>query len=178
MDGDEAGILLLVKALSKRLNVSDADWQVGHTKIFLRRELSDKLERLAKLRVQASARILTRFGRTVVYRKLAAFLVAWTRLRLVLLNKKRAIRAANTLARTVRGFQQRKSYRNTLRAVILIQSQQRRRLAVKRCQKLNDPYCDMIFRECKRLLASEQERIEKAAQDKDFERAKNLEEKM
>jgi hypothetical protein len=46
----------LVYFLSKGLHVTEADWQIGPSKIFLRRELSEKLERLARLRVHAAAR--------------------------------------------------------------------------------------------------------------------------
>src|SRR3569623_1989757 len=42
--GEETGIVQLVKVLSKRLHVTDADWQIGHSKIFLRRELAEKLD--------------------------------------------------------------------------------------------------------------------------------------
>lgn len=38
----------------------DVDWQIGHSKIFLRSELSEKLESLAKLRVHAAARTVGR----------------------------------------------------------------------------------------------------------------------
>eukprot|EP00977_Amphora_coffeiformis_P007254 scaffold1573_cov173-Amphora_coffeaeformis.AAC.11 len=48
LEGPETGIEQLVRVLSKRLHVTDADWQIGHSKIFLRRELSDKLEKLAR----------------------------------------------------------------------------------------------------------------------------------
>ena len=41
----------------------DADWQKGHSKIFIRRELSEKLERLTKLKVD---------GREVAERRLAS----------------------------------------------------------------------------------------------------------
>jgi myosin-7 len=35
LKGDDAQIVQLVKALSKHLGMSNADWQVGHSKIFL-----------------------------------------------------------------------------------------------------------------------------------------------
>ncbi|EED91560.1 predicted protein, partial [Thalassiosira pseudonana CCMP1335] len=38
------GISHLVKVLSKRLNLTDAEWQIGHSKIFLKRDLASKLE--------------------------------------------------------------------------------------------------------------------------------------
>ena len=43
------GIAFLVKGLSMRLGVSNADWQIGHTKIFLQKELADKLASLSIL---------------------------------------------------------------------------------------------------------------------------------
>jgi hypothetical protein len=43
------GIEHQVQVLSKRLNLSEADWQTSHSKIFLRLELASKLEVLAKM---------------------------------------------------------------------------------------------------------------------------------
>jgi myosin heavy subunit len=39
----------LAQVLSKRLSLSEAEWQIGHSKISLRSELASKLEVLAKL---------------------------------------------------------------------------------------------------------------------------------
>ena len=44
--GGDGGIGRLVQAISKRVKVMDADWQRDHSKIFIRRELSEKSERL------------------------------------------------------------------------------------------------------------------------------------
>ena len=64
---------ILVQVIFKHLKAMDADWQIGHFKIiFTRRELSEKLERLAKLQVDAAARTLGRFGREVAERRLAS----------------------------------------------------------------------------------------------------------
>jgi myosin heavy subunit len=74
--------------------VTDVDWQIGHSKIFLRRELASKLERLSALKVHAAARIVSRFGRFVAELRAASALTgAWVRFRLHMLTKHRRDRA-------------------------------------------------------------------------------------
>jgi myosin heavy subunit len=48
----------LVDQLSSMLSVGSKQWQIGNTKIFLRREFSELLEQLARSRVRASARTI------------------------------------------------------------------------------------------------------------------------
>jgi myosin heavy subunit len=177
-DKGDGGIAHLVQVLSKRLGVSDADWQIGHSKIFMRRELSEKLERLAKLRVHAAARTLGRFGKSVVFTRVTSFLVAWARFRLVMLKKYRRMRAASKIGSAYRTHVQIQRYIVARKAVIKIQSRIRHRSAVQRVRKIRDPYCDMTFKELKRLLRSETSQLEKAATDKDFKTAAQLEAKM
>ncbi|CAM9171877.1 unnamed protein product [Discosporangium mesarthrocarpum] len=55
----------LVGRLSKSLGVSAQDWQIGHTKIFLRRTMSDMLEALVHLRTMGAARIIQRTWKNV-----------------------------------------------------------------------------------------------------------------
>jgi hypothetical protein len=43
------GIEHLAQVLSKRLSLSESEWQIGHSKDFLRSELASKLEVLAEL---------------------------------------------------------------------------------------------------------------------------------
>ena len=54
----DSNIETLVKSLSLTLSVTESDWQIGHSKVFLRRNLALKLERLAHLKVSSSARII------------------------------------------------------------------------------------------------------------------------
>ncbi len=44
------------KCYKKRLSLSEAEWQIGHSEIFLRSELVSKLEVLAKLEQLVAAR--------------------------------------------------------------------------------------------------------------------------
>jgi len=175
---EESGIVQLVTALSKRLGVTDADWQIGHSKIFLRRELSEKLEKMAKLRVHAAARTIGRFGKHVTNSRLSKLLVAWTRFRLLMLKQYRERRAASKLVATVRRYKQQRLYNSVRMAVVQIQAEQRRKIAFDRVRKIRDPYCDMSYRECRRLLRSEQQRLDEYVKAKNFRGAAKLEEKM
>lgn len=177
-EGAETSIVHLVKHLSERLGVSDADWQVGHSKIFLRRELSEKLERLVKLRVYCAARTLGKFGSKVARRGAGLFIVVWIRFRLHMLRQIRKRKAASKVCALARGYKQRQKYANTLSAVIRIQSTQRRLISLHRFRKTKDPYYDIDFRGCKQLLATEQERLDIAIEAKDFQGASDIEAKM
>jgi myosin heavy subunit len=178
VDGDTAGIVQLVQILSRRLRVDESDWQVGHSKIFLRRELADKLERLAKLRVHTAARTIGRFARRVVYTRLSAFLTAWAHFRLHMLQQYRRVRSATKIAAGIRCYSQRQRFIAVTRRIVQIQSEQRRRMAVERVRKVRDPFCDMSFKECRRLLLSEQSLFDDAVNSKNFRHAAELEAKM
>lgn len=178
LEGEEAGIAQLVKVLSKRLHVTNADWQIGHSKIFLRRELADKLERLARLRVHVAARTIGRFGRYLVYRRLSTLLVCWARFRLRMVKKYRRNRAATKLATTIRRFQCQQTYRSIRRAVIQLQSEQRRKLSSQLARKLRDPFMDMTFRDSQTLLREKQALLDEAVASRDFRLAAELETKV
>lgn len=172
------GIDQLVSVLSKRLNVSDADWQIGHSKIFLRRELSDKLERLAKLRVHRAARTLSRFGRLVASRRASILLVTWMKFRLSMMKKYKANKASSRIAATYRMYLQVKILKSCINAVVKIQSHQRKIAAKLVARRLRDPLCGMSHRELKELLRSETNCLENAIDSQDFKRAANIEEKV
>ena len=126
----------LVTILSQRLGVSDADWQLGHSKIFLRRELSDKLERLAKLRVHRAARTLGTFGRKVVRRRCGLFLALWIVFKIHMHKYLKLNRSASKIAALARGVRTRASYRKALCAVVLLQSHMRRIGVLRKKRKL------------------------------------------
>lgn len=175
---EDIGIEQLVKVLSKRLNVTDADWQIGHSKIFLRRELSDKLERLAKLRVHRAARTLGRFGRFVAIRRATALLVNWVKFRLVMIKKYRANRSSSKISATYKMHLQVKNLKVSIDAIVKIQSLQRKVFARLVAAKLRDPYYNMSHKDLKKLLRSEVALMEKAIGDQDFKKAASIEEGM
>ena len=128
-EGD--GITHFVSILSKRLKVTDADWQIGHSKIFLRQELASKLDKLVSLRVRSAARTVGRFGRSVAQNRASNLLTAWARLSLLMIKKNRRIRAATKIEATYRMMKQRKGFSSTIASVILLQSISRMYLAKK-----------------------------------------------
>lgn len=170
------GIDQLVKVISKRLSVTDADWQIGHSKIFLRRELSEKLERLAKLRVHRAARTLGRFGRRVAQRRASSLIVNWVKFRLVMIKKHRANRSSTKIAAAYRMHIQVKILKTAIEAAVKIQSLHRRISAKLAVAKLRDPYYGMNHKDLKKLLRSEVSSMEKAIEDQDFKKAAAIEE--
>ena len=178
LDGGDAGIVPLVKTLSKHLHVTGVDWQIGHSKIFLRRELAEKLDRLAKLRVHVAARTLTHFGRRLVRAQVSCFLVTWVKFRLHMIRQKQKHRAASRVASLVRRFRSRQQYIRTRQAIVTIQACQRARLASRRVKKIIDPFYDLTFKECKQLLQEQQKQLEEAVAANEFRRAADLESRM
>ena len=174
-DGGEMGIEQLVKVLSARLGASDADWQIGHSKIFLRMEISDKLEKLAKLRVHAAARTLGRFGRMVAEYRSSTLLTSWARFRLVMIKRHRANQSSARIIAAYRRHRQVKLYRSMRTAIIKVQTLQRGRAATQRVKKMRDPYCDLTFKDLKRLLTEETRRMDLAVNSKDFRAAAEIE---
>lgn len=172
------GIEQLVKVLSKRLNVTDADWQIGHSKIFLRRELSEKLERLTRLRVHAASRCLGKFGKMIVLRRLSSFLVSWIRFRLKMIKKHKMHRGFARIQSIYRKNKYAGLYKSTRSRIVLIQSVQRRKIAERRVRKIRDPYCDHTYKDMKQLLKSEKIALENAVKAQDFKLAAEKETKM
>ena len=144
----------------------------------MRRELSEKLERLAKLRVYAAARTLGRFGKAVVERRVTVFIVAWARFRMIMIRKYRRARASTKIKAFYLTYKEGQRYRDTLRAVKKVQSILRQYLAARRVRRLRDPYCDMSYKDLKRLLRAEMSKMQKAADGKNFQLAAEIETKM
>ena len=172
------GITHLVKILSERLSITDADWQIGHTKIFLRRELANKLELLALLRVHAAARTLGRFGRFIAERRASMLLTAWGRLRLHMRRIYRERSAATIIQAAFLMTKQREQYKSMRFAAVKMQSYHRRNAAIKLANAMRDPYSGMTFAELKALYAEESARLDEAAERNDFKTAADIEAKM
>lgn len=169
------GIAHLVTVLSKRLKVTDADWQIGHSKIFLRRELASKLEKLVSIRVHCAARIVGRFGRFVAQRRASNLLTAWALLRMHLIKEKRRNLAASKIQATYHMKKQQNVFKTFISAVIKVQSQARRLKAVKRVQKIRDPYGDLSFQELEKIHDGECGKLEKAIAAKQYDLAADIE---
>ena len=169
------GIEHLVQVLSKRLSVTDVDWQVGHSKIFLRRELATKLETLTSLRVHSAARTIGRFGRSVAHKRAGNLLTAWARLRLHFIKKNRELKGAIKIQTLYRMMKVQRAFRKEKSAAIKIQAIARLLFAKEVARKLRDPFQDMTFEELEKLYQEQTERLEEAVSSKDYERAAELE---
>jgi myosin heavy subunit len=172
------GISHLVKVLSKRLNLTDAEWQIGHTKIFLKRELASKLEFLAHLRVHIAARTVGKFGRRVAQNRASKLLTSWGRYRVFVLRKKRENAAINKISSAFRMHKARKAYRSILVCTIRLQCLGRRVVARERLKQLRDPYWDKSFKELDALHKEMVSQLDNAASAKDFIEAAKLEKKL
>ncbi len=169
------GIAHLVTVLSKRLKVTDADWQIGHSKIFLRQELASKLDKLVSLRVHCAARIVGRFGRRVAQRRASNLLTAWCRLRIQIMRKKRIMLAASKIQACARMKIQRNTFKAVISAVIKMQSHTRRQRALRRVKKIRDPFGDMTFKELENLHVEECKKLEAAVSSKQYDLAADIE---
>ena len=172
------GISHLVKVLSKRLRLTDAEWQIGHSKIFLKRDLACKLELLAHLRVRTAARVVGRFGRKIARERASRLLTAWAKLRLVLIRQRRELAATNKISSTYRMHKAQKSYKTTLQSALRLQCFSRRVAACELVQSLRDPYLDMTFKELDILYKDEVARMESAVSAKDFQTAAEIEKEL
>ena len=89
----------LIEKLSKMLSVDEREWQMGVSKVFMRKSMADKLNRLLELRCRLGSRTIQR---------------AWTRVR--------QYRAAVRLQAFVRCTQARRRFRAVVTGVLATQS--------------------------------------------------------
>ena len=169
------GISHLVKVLSKRLNLTDAEWQIGHSKIFLKRDLASKLELLVHLRIRVAARVVGKFCRKVARERASKLLTAWGKLRVHVMRERRKARAANKIASVHRMHRARRSYTVSLACVVRIQCLCRRAAAREILRGMRDPYSDMDFKELEALHQEEVTRLDVAVSTKDFKTAADIE---
>ncbi len=169
------GIRHLVNILSKRLKLTDAEWQIGHTKIFVKRDLASKLEVLAHLRVRAASRAIGKFGRKIAHERAGRLLTSWGRFRMFLIHQHRKNAASMKISSAFRMHKSRAVYQNTLESVIRLQCLSRRVAACERVRVLRDPYLDMSFKELEELHKDELLRLEKAVSAKCFQAAAEIE---
>jgi myosin-7 len=172
------GIGHMVKVLSKRWNLTDEEWQIGHSKIFLKRDLASKLETLASLRVRAAARAVGKFGRKIARKRASNLMTAWAKFRLHLIRLHRRTAASKKIASTYRMSKERKQYMSTLYSVVKLQCIGRRAVACERVRRMRDPFADMTFKELDVLHKEEVARMEAAVNSKDFSLAADIEKKL
>lgn len=167
-----------MKVLSKRWNLTDEEWQIGHSKIFLKRDLASKLEMLASLRVRAAARVVGRFGRKVAQTRAANLLVSWSRFHLHLMRLRRRTAASQKIASTYRMSKEKRHFKSILFSIVKLQCIVRRACACERVRRMRDPFADLSFKELDALHEEEIARMDAAVNSKDFALAADIEKKL
>ncbi len=71
--------------LSKRLSLYEVEWQIGHSKNFLRSELASKLEVLAKLQQLrlAATCVMEKIGRKIACLQVGRLLALWIKIDMI-----------------------------------------------------------------------------------------------
>jgi myosin heavy subunit len=169
------GIAFLVKGLSMRLGVSNADWQIGHTKIFLQKELADKLASLSILRVKAASRALTKFGKAVARNRASRLMTFWSHYRLHTIRVNRRVKASSRIASVFHVVAARKKFKTAIQSTSLLQSHIRVVLAKEFMRKIRDTYGDLSFHDLQSLYETKEAAMGDAISSKVFKRAAEIE---
>ncbi|GMH90188.1 hypothetical protein TL16_g11690, partial [Triparma laevis f. inornata] len=176
MTAHSGGVEKLVESLSKILKVTDADWQVGHSKVFLRHQLADKLEKLTRLRQIGAVRSIQKaYFRHRVWQA-GAVMVNWAKGRVAAMRFKKLKAAVRVLAACHRMQKEQSRFVAIQHVASRIQSQARRKIASKRVAKMRDPYGGLGYEELRAQLDEVEASLNEAIEKKDFEGAAKIEE--
>ena len=155
-----ATLVELVGSLSKSLGVGAEAWQVGTTKIFLRKEMSDKLERVLYVRLSGCCRIIQKFWRHMIARSLALKVQtkwrgrkerkAFNRLRTSVLITQSLIRRLLSARR----------YIKARKSAMRIQAVIRGKLARTNYRRLRNPYNNMDYFQLTELIQENNKKLQ------------------
>lgn len=105
----------LVDFLSNMLNVHDESWQVGTTKLFIKKLMSEKLDRLLWVRCSSSARRIQKAWRNLKKRVAATTIQKIARKFVAVKKFRRAVKSLRKIQCVVRGRKHYKSHQKKLR---------------------------------------------------------------
>jgi myosin heavy subunit len=165
----------LVGSLSKDLSVNNESWQVGTTKIFIRYEMSEKLERLLWLCYQSNVRKIQKFYRFMLLKRKIIIIQSFIRRFLAIHHYQRIRSSVILLQSMIRGYQAKKQYSLMRKAIIHIQSGIRGKLGRILLRKIRNPYNRMEYDELMKTYRSLLQDINKAFSEHDFIRCSLLE---
>ncbi|CAM9852718.1 unnamed protein product, partial [Ectocarpus fasciculatus] len=164
----------LVKVLSKSLSVSNESWQVGATKIFLKRRMSDKLERLLLLRITSSARKIQFFWSLVRRKKCATKIQASIRTFLVRMRFRKVHYAGLLIQTAYRRIRCRIKYIHNREAAICAQMFIRRFLAQKIVQAMRNPLNKLSYAELEKEIENKSTELQQYFEKKDYARCEQI----
>jgi len=168
----------LVDRLSSVLAVSDESWQVGTTKIFIRHEMNDKLDRLLAIRRAASVRVIHRFWRSI---RSSAGAVKIQRFVRNVMKRRRAIRYLRDVVMVqsiIRRFLCKRQYYRLTTAVATIQRVGLGKLARIRVRKLRNPFNSMSYYDLVYALRTKQTELRAAFDAQNFATCSEIESSM
>jgi myosin V len=105
----------LVDFLSNMLNVHDESWQVGTTKLFIKKLMSEKLDRLLWVRYTCSSRRIQRAWSTMKRRGASVTIQKNVRRFVAVKKFERALRSALKIQAMTRGVKHAKLYKKMLK---------------------------------------------------------------
>ncbi|KAJ1415478.1 P-loop containing nucleoside triphosphate hydrolase protein, partial [Ochromonadaceae sp. CCMP2298] len=168
-------LVAMVDELSRSLSVSSESWQVGTTRIFIRRDMSEKLDRLLWLRYSTSSGVIQRFWRNVLRKRAVVVLQAAVRRHLACALLRHSLRAVLRLQTAARTRACLVRYRWTMAAVATIQRIALGKAARMLARKLRNPYSRMGYTDIIYCLRQAQADIREALAAQDFGRCAELE---
>ncbi|RYG68618.1 hypothetical protein EON64_04790, partial [archaeon] len=165
----------LVRHLSLLLSVSDESWQVGASKIFLKRDMSYRLEKLLWLRWNVSTRLLQKLFRKSIMKKRIKFVQAQL---MGFAARRRFLRfkaAVIKLQAAYRRCQARRLFLDVVRSVVLVQTVARGRIARLLARKKRNPYNRMDYDSLTACLVTKNQELSLWFQEKMFDKCATLE---
>lgn len=168
----------LVNTLSKDLAVSSESWQVGTTKIFLKNEMYDKLERLLWLKCSISSRVIQQNWRFYRSNKLITKIQKNVRRFILCKLYQRKVKSVIKLQSLVRWKMVRQIYIYFISCVVDIQRIMRGKIARILFKKLNNPYINRTYSELSECLYLVQDSLNNAFKEGKFSICEELQKKI
>ncbi len=167
----------LVESLSTYLSVGKHDWQIGHTKVFIRSGLAENLEALLNIRVLCAARVIQRVWRRYVVACHVIRLQAFVRR---VLCQRRFLRLRKGCVRVqalYRCHRASKSFHETKRHVVLAQAICRGYIGRMKARDARDPYLKMTTKDLGSALEQAEKDLDAALGAKEFAKCAELQDR-
>ncbi len=168
----------LVESLSTYLSVGKHDWQIGHTKVFIKSELAENLEALINIRVLCAARAVQRVWKRYVVAchviRLQAFIRRVMCQRRFLRLKKRCVR----IQAWYRCNRASKSFQETKRRIVFAQAICRGYIGRKNARDARDPYLKMTVKDLSSALEQTEKDLGVALGAKEFSKCAELQDRL
>ncbi|KAG5180370.1 myosin 29 [Tribonema minus] len=176
---DAATVSELVDHLCSLLRTSKDDWQLGHTKLFLRASLAERLETLVDLRVRGAARTIQRARRACLLRRAAT--LAQARARGGAAARRRFLRLIARAVRLQAWWRRARAaarYRATYAQVVRVQAAARGLLGRRRAADLRFPFLAMAPEKLLRTKQDAEGELAAALEAKDFAKCAELQSRL